>query len=101
MSSTSEVLSIILNEFRSNGYSQVKGYNRFGYIRETENSVVVSRETGKDTRIPFLKIKQGIEAVKSDPSVYNSGPTSLRKHKITYINSPIWSLLHLVSLREY
>lgn len=101
MSSTLEILTIILNEFRSNGYSQVMGYNRFGYIIETENAVVVSRETGKDTRIPIDKIVQGIEAVKSDPSIYNSGPNSLRKHGITHINSPIWSLLHLVSLSEY
>lgn len=101
MSSTSDILSNILNEFRTNGFSQVTGYNRFGYIRETDSAVIVTRETGKDTRIPFVKIEQAIEAVKNDPSVYNAGPGSLRKHGITHINSPIWSLLHLVSLGKY
>lgn len=101
MSSTSDILTKILNEFRTRGFSQVQNYNRFGYIRETGSAVIVSRETGKDTNIPFSKIEQGIDAVKDDPSVYNGGPSKLRAYGITHINSPIWSLLHLVSLSEY
>lgn len=101
MSSTSDILSKILDEFRTRGFSQISGYNRFGYIRETGSAVFISRETGKDTKVPFSKIEQGIDAVKSDPSIYNAGPSKLRAYGITHITSPIWSLLHLVSLSEY
>jgi len=101
MSTPEEILKKILNEFSSIGYSQVNRYNRFGYIGETENSVFVSREAGEDTKISHDKIKIGIEAVKKNPLVYHSGPGSLRKYGITHINSPIWSILHLVPLSEY
>lgn len=101
MSSTSEILTKIISEFKSKGYSKVKDYKSFGYIRETKKAVIISREAGEDTRIPFKKIEQGIEAVKDNPSVYSSGPNSLRAYGITHINSPIWSLLHLVSKDEY
>jgi len=100
MASSSEILDRILNKFKEQGYSQVPGYYRFGYIRETNSAVIVSRETGQDTPIPKSKIEEAINAVKNDPSVYDSGPSNLRKHGITHINSPLWSLLHLVPLNE-
>lgn len=101
MNATTEILDKIICEFKIQGYSQVPGYNRFGYIRDTGNSLIVSREKGENTKIPFPKIAQAIEAVKDNPSVYNSGPSSLRSYGVTYINSPIWSLLHLVPLSDY
>ena len=96
-----EILAKILHKFRDTQFSQVPGYKRFGYIRETDSVVVVSRQDGEDTRIPFSKIKQGIEAVKDDITLYDDGPNSLRKYGITHINSPIWSLLRLVPKSDY
>ena len=95
------ILKQILINFTAKGYSQVPGYNRFGYIGQTDSAVIVSRETGQDTKIPFAKILMGIEAVKQKRSVYDAGPASLRDFEITHINSPIWSLLHMVPKSDY
>ncbi|MBL4879801.1 MAG: hypothetical protein JKX82_00620 [Oleispira sp.] len=96
------LLGKILQRFCDKRISQVEGYNRFGYLRETHNSVYVSRENGKDTRIPFEKILDGIEAFKAKPELYNEGPNALRESfKIRYITSPIWTMLHLLSRSDY
>jgi len=100
MKSSEELVGEILKRFRERGFSQVGVYNRFGYIRETPNSVIVSRERGEDTPISFSKITTAIDAVRSDHGVYTRGPSALRRFGITHISSPIWSLLHLLSLNE-
>ena len=87
--------------FRNNGYAQVKGYNRFGYLRETDTAVFVSRETGKNTRVPFDKVLLGIEALQDDSNIYSAGPSTLRNYDITHQNSPICAMLHLLPLSEY
>ena len=101
MNDNYKILQKMLEVFRSNGFAQVKGYNRFGYLRETDTAVFVSRETGKDTCVPFDKILLGIEALQDDSNVYSAGPSSLRKYEITRITSPIWAMLHLLPLSEY
>ena len=90
----------IVKRFKEKGYSQVEGYNRFGYMRETPSAVIVSREKGKDTAIPFAKIEKAIEAIREEHNVYSKGPSALRDYGITHINSPVWSLIHLLSLNE-
>jgi len=97
---TNEKANILLSRFREKGVAQVKGYNRFGYIRETNKAVIVSRESGKDTRVPITKIELAIEAVRNDPNVYNEGPSRLRRYGITHMESPIWAILHLAELSE-
>lgn len=96
-----KILETIQREFKANGYAQVSGYNPFGYIGETPKAFVISRESGKDTRIPFSKLLQGIEAVQDDINVYDGGPGKLRDYGITHINSPIWALLHLAPKSDY
>ncbi len=95
------LLGKILQRFADQKIAQVEGYNSFGYIRETDNTVFVTRENGADTPIPFDRIVIGIEAYKSRPELYNQGPTGLREFDITHITSPIWSLLHLLLPEEY
>ncbi len=95
------LLGKILQRFSDTGKCQVEGFNSFRYIRETDNSVYVSRENGKDSRIPFEKILIGIEAFKLKLELYNEGPSALRDFGITHVNSPIWSLLHLLSFEDY
>lgn len=95
------LLGKILQRFFDKGISKMPGYNSFGYLRETNNSVYVSREKGKDTRVPFDKILNGIEAIKSKTELYNEGPTALREYDIKYITSPVWSLLHLLLASDY
>ena len=98
---TKILLGKILQKFKSQKIAQVQGYKSFGYIRETENMVYVTREAGKDTPIPFEKIKTAIEAYKSNPQLFNEGPSKLRDYGITHVTSPIWSLLHLLEMADY
>jgi hypothetical protein len=95
------LLGKILQRFKDKEFSKYLQYNSFGYIRETNNSVLVTRENGDDTPIPFSKLLIGIEAYKKDTRLYDSGPGSLIEFGITHINSPIYSLLHLLQKDEF
>jgi len=95
------LLGKILQRFSDKGKSKVKGYNSFEYLKETNKSVLVSRENGQNTYIPFEKIIIGIEAFKTNSELFNEGPSALRDYGITHMNSPIWSILHLLSLEDY
>ncbi len=95
------LLGKILQRFFDRKTTSVAGYNAFGYINETDNSVLVSREAGRDTRVTFKKILSGIEAFKINSALYQSGPSALQKLGITHVSSPIWSLLHLLNEDEY
>ena len=77
-----KILDQILKNLREKGSTQVSGYNRFGYIRETDTAVIISREAGEDTRIPFSKILECIKAVQDDASVYDGGPSKLRAYAL-------------------
>jgi hypothetical protein len=100
MVSIDSKLNIVVERFKKQGYAQVPGYNRFGYVNKTNKALVVSRENGKDTRIPFDKIVKAVDAIRENNSAYSNGPSALRKYGITHINSPIWALVHLLSLEE-
>ena len=95
------LLGKILQRFYDNKVCQVEGYNSFGYIKETVNSIYITRENGEDTKVPFNKILIGIEAYKTNANLYTKGSSSLREFGITHITSPIWSLLHLLNQEEY
>lgn len=98
---TEEILKEILVRLKEQGYCQVSGYKSFGFVKENPKSVVVSREAGKDTPVPFAKLKRCIEVYKANIDEYNAGPTALRKYGITHINSPLFSLLHIVDKTHY
>lgn len=95
------LLSIILERFKEKGMAKVDNYNSFGYVRETPKSVIVTREKGKDTPVPHIKIIKGIDAYKNKPDLYDEGPGALREFDITHVTSPVWSLLHLLKKEEY
>ena len=95
------LLGKILQKFIDAKISQVKYYNSFGYIRETNKAVYVTRENGQETMISFNKLIQAIEAYQSNSDLYIQGPTALRDFGITHVTSPIWSLLHLLNKDEY
>lgn len=95
------ILGRILQRFKDIGETKVEGYNTFGYVRETENAVIVSRENGEDTPLPFKRLLVAIEAYQANPNLYDSGPNGLRDFGITHVTSPIWSLLHLMKKGEY
>lgn len=95
------LLSEILQRFKDQKKSQVEGYKSFGYIRETENQLRVSREDGQDTWVSFKKILIAIKGYQENPNLYDEGPSALKELGITHVNSPIWSILHLLSKDEY
>ncbi len=95
------LLGKILQRFIDAKIVKVEGYNSFGYIRETNNSLFVTREAGKDTQITFNKIVKAIEAYQADPELFDNGPTALRDYGIRYVTSPVWALLHLLSKGDY
>ncbi|MFT3845772.1 MAG: hypothetical protein QM725_12020 [Lacibacter sp.] len=95
------LLGKILQRFHDNRLAKVEGYNSFGYIRETDRQVFVTRENGGDTSVTFEKILTGIEAYQTNPKLYNEGPTALRAFGITHVTSPVWALLHLLTINEY
>jgi hypothetical protein len=93
-------IEAIVERFQKNRIAQIPGYKKFGYINITQKALVVSREDGENTRIPFAKIEEAIRAIRLNNSIYDDGPSSLRKYGITHITSPIWALVHLLSLEE-
>lgn len=95
------LLQQIIKTFREKNVAQVAGYKSFGYIRETPRAVIVSREDGLDTSVPFAKILIGIEAYKSEPELYDQRPTELRGFGITHVTSPVFALLHLLKKESY
>lgn len=95
------LLGKILQRFKDKAVATVEGYNSFGYIRETENSVFVTREAGEDTPVPFEKILKGIDAYKSNSALYQSTPTALRDFEITHVTSPVFALLHLLDEEDF
>lgn len=95
------LLGKILQRFSDSKVAKVDGYNTFGYLRETSTAVYVSREKGKDSRVSFANIIAGIEAYQSNSSLYHGTPVDLRKFGITHVTSPVWSLLHLLSIQDY
>ncbi len=100
MRDPAEVVNDIVGAVKEQGISQVPGYVRFVYRRQTPASVVLERRNGRDVAVPFSKLRTAIEAVREDHSVYISGPHCLRKYGITHINSPTWSLIRLLPLNR-
>lgn len=95
------LLGKILQRFKDKGIAKVEGYNSFRYISETENSVFVTREAGKDTHVSFEKILKGIDAYKASNSLYQTTPTALRDFSITHVTSPVFALLHLLEEDDF
>ncbi|MCH9023946.1 MAG: hypothetical protein IH931_01310 [candidate division Zixibacteria bacterium] len=99
MKSTDNLISDIITRLKNTGVCTSKRV-KFRYLNHTDNKIEVSRERGEDTPIYFRELAKAIEAVRRDHKVYSEGPSRLRKHGLTHITSPLWALLHLLSLKE-
>jgi len=91
----------ILQIFIDKGYSKVSNYNKFTYLGHTQSYILVGREAGQTTRIPFKKIIEIISCYQANPSDYDLGPGKTREYGLTHINSTVWSLLHLLNKEDY
>lgn len=54
------VLGKILQRLFDKAISEADGYNSFGFLRETNDSVYVNRENDLDTQMPFEKLLLGL-----------------------------------------
>ncbi len=95
------ILGRLLQKFIDLQVSQFADYNEFGFVSLSVSSVTVSRENGDDTPLPFKKIITAIEGYQRNNELYDLGPAALRDLGITHINSPIHSILHLLSKEVY
>jgi hypothetical protein len=95
------ILGRILQRLIDQGHAQVFPLNFFGFIEIKSNSVLVSRENGLDTSIPFSRLELAIKIFQQNPELYSSGPNALRPFGITHLNSPIYALLHLLPYECY
>ena len=100
MKDSNSIASELIRRLEARKFAQVDGYNKFGFVKKTSTYVVVSREAGQDTKIPGAKLAEAVEAVRCDHNVYSGGPSKLQKKGLTYISSPLWSILHLMTLAE-
>jgi len=95
------ILGRILQKFIDKGFSKHLDYNRFGFVDLKNNSVIVTREAGANTSVPFKDLIIAIEGYQKNTSLYDEGPSSIRALGITHITSPIHSLLHLLPKDAY
>jgi hypothetical protein len=95
------ILGRILQRLIDEGHAQVPPLNAFGFMVLKRNSVVVSRENGQDTPVPFARLVRAIEILQQHPEIYTHGPDALRPFGITHLNSPIYALLHLLPKEVY
>lgn len=95
------ILGRLLQRIIDQGYAQVKGYNRFEYIRHANKSITILRENGNEALVPFQKLLIGIQGYQNTPSDYHLSPTTLRSYGLTHITSPIFAILHLLDQSAY
>ena len=100
MRTPQQVREELINRFSHQKRAQVINYNSFGFIKTTDTAVYVTREKGKDTRIGYDDIETAVSAVRKDATVYKNGPGTLRDYGITHVTSPVWAIIHLMTLEE-
>jgi len=97
-------ISIVVEElifrFKMKRVAKVDGYNEFKLVKQQGNNLIVTREKGKETEIPKSRISKAIEFVRKDPTIYDRGPGALHGTGVTHITSPVWTILHLMTLEE-
>ena len=95
------MLGRILQRLVDQGYAQVEGYARFGLIELKAHALIVSREHGLNTRIPFQRMIAAITVYQAEADLYDKNPTALRPFGFMHITSPLFALLHLLPKEVY
>ncbi len=93
------IADLIISRFINNGGAQ-GARNYFGYKDTTTTGVKVSRQGGGECRVSRQNIIAAVNAVRAEPEMYDAGPGRLRPYIARRILSPLWAMLHLVSLEE-
>lgn len=101
MTKENEIFTSILARLKEQGFSQVEGYVKFKYKSDSLVLINLIREKGKMVSINKDELKDIISEYLKSPELFDQGPSSLRAFGITYVTSPMWSLLHLVPKSSY
>ncbi len=76
-------------------------YARFSFVKETAKTIHLKRAKGTLTKVPKKKLRQAIEAVRCEPSIYTCGPGALKKSTgISHVTSPTWALIRSIPLNR-
>ncbi len=70
------VADLIILRFVGNGGAQ-GATNYFGFVRQTHTGVMVSRESGNDSFVSRRDIIKAINAIRTEPTIYDAGPARL------------------------
>lgn len=93
------IADLIISRFITNNGAKGKR-NYFGCLGKTSEGVLVSRQNGSSYDVSKDYIIQAIEAVRKELSIYEDGPARLKPYINRWIYSPLWALLHLLSMDE-
>ena len=100
MRPVSIVAEELIFRFKMRRKIQVEGYNQYSLIEVRGENLVVTREQGKGTKIPKSRIIMALDKVRKNPSIYEKGPKGIDVAGPVLIPSPIWVILHLMTLEE-
>src|SRR5258706_819124 len=95
------ILGKLLQRLSDNSYAQVKGYNKFVFVRETDVYVEVLRQKGTKAKIYYTRLIDAINFYRTNPSAYDNGPNALRQIPMVRVNSPVFAILHLLPAESF
>lgn len=99
MKSTNEITELIIRRYIDIGVAQ-GARNRFILIKVVLDGIYIKRESGTIWPIKKEQIVRAVEAVRQDPTIYGAGPAELKPYINERVQSPLWAMLHLLSLDE-
>ncbi len=99
MKSANEITELIISRYIEIGVAQ-GAKNRFIFIEAVSDGICIKRESGTFWPIKKEQIVRAVEAVRHDPTIYGAGPTKLKPYINERVQSPLWAMLHLLSLDE-
>lgn len=94
-----QITEMIIQRFVAKGSAQGVR-NVFKFVETVSGGVHVLRECGTIWLIRKEQIEQAVNAVRQEPAIYSTGPSRLKPYITGRVQSPLWAMLHLVSLDE-
>lgn len=67
-----DVAEVIINRFKAKGYAQGPR-NKFGFVKDDGNKIIVSRESGKDALFKREDLAEAVAAIRKESSIYHDG----------------------------
>lgn len=99
MKSANEITELIISRYKDIRFAQ-GARNRFELIKVELERIHIKRKKGTIWPIKKEQIVRAVEAVRQDPTIYGAGPAKLKPYINERVQSPLWAMLHLLSLDE-